>query len=148
MTNPRTVTAADVRVRPARSHDLNDIVALWQGCGLVPSEQGFRNELTYKLLRDPTLALVAERDGEILGAVVGGYDGRASWVSRLGVRADARRQGIARLLVAELLRRLAALSAPTEDLVVLDETPDGRGFWQGLGFAETPGAARYTLALD
>jgi hypothetical protein len=46
----------DVRVRPARSHDLNAVVALWQGCGLVPSEQGFRNELTYKLLREPWAA--------------------------------------------------------------------------------------------
>jgi ribosomal protein S18 acetylase RimI-like enzyme len=142
-TPARQGATGDVRVRPARSHDLNDVVAVWDGCGLVPSEQGFRNELTYKLLRDPTLALVAERDGQILGAVVGGYDGRASWVSRLGVRADARRQGIARQLVAELLVRLAALGAPTDDLVVLDDGEAGRAFWSALGFSDASGATRY-----
>jgi hypothetical protein len=48
--------------RVARSLDLNDVVALWEGCGLVPSERGFRNELTYKLLKDPALALVKTAD--------------------------------------------------------------------------------------
>lgn len=149
MMNPSTQAseaAIGVRVRRARSHDLNEVVAVWQGCGLVPSERGFRNELTYKLLRDPNLALVAEREGEILGAITGGYDGRASWVARLGVRADARRRGIGRLLASELLRRLADLGASTDDLIVLDETADGRRFWDGLGFVQAPGPARYTRA--
>lgn len=138
----------DARIRPARSHDLNEVVAVWQGCGLVPSTRGFRNELTYKLLRDRELALVAEQDGAIVGAAIGGYDGRAAWVARLGVRPDARRQGVARLLVAELLRRLSDMGAPTNDLVVLDETAEGRAFWQSLGFTETPGATRYLRAPD
>lgn len=142
-TSPADV-AAGTQVRRARSDDLNEVVALWQGCGLVPSDRGFRNELTYKLLRDPGLALVAERDGEILGAVMAGYDGRTSWVSRLGVRADARRRGIARLLVTELLRRLAELGASTDDLVVLDETAEGQAFWRGMGYADAPGALRFT----
>lgn len=135
---------SDLRVRRARSHDLNDVVAVWHSCGLVPSAPGFRNELTYKLLRDPELALVAERAGDIVGAVLGGFDGRTAWVSRLGVRPDARRQGIARVLVAELLSRLDALGAPTDDLVVLDDTAEGRAFWTGLRFAEAPGTIRYT----
>lgn len=138
----------DVRIRPARSHDLNEVVAVWDGCGLVPSTQGFRNELTSKLLRDPELALVAEQEGAIVGAAIGGYDGRAAWVSRLGIQPDARRQGIARLLVAELLRRLDNLGAPTNDLVVLDETAEGQAFWQSLGFTEAPGATRYLRARD
>lgn len=140
--------ATDVRVRRARSHDLNDVVGLWQGCGLVPSARGFRNELQYKLLREPNLALVAERDGEVVGAVTGGYDGRASWVSRLGVRGDARRQGIGRLLVSRLLERLADVGASTDELLVLDETANGQVFWHGLGFAETAGAARYARPVS
>lgn len=71
-----------MRIRRARSEDLNEVVAVWQGCGLVPSGRGFRNELTYKLLRDPALALVAERAGEIVGAAIGGYDGRAAGAIR------------------------------------------------------------------
>lgn len=119
--------ATEVRVRRARSHDLNEVVGLWQGCGLVPSARGFRNELQYKLLREPNLALVAKRDGEVLGAVTGGYDGRASWVSRLGVRADARRQGIGRLLMSHLGQHLAVLYRP----VVTERNEGPRGLKPG-----------------
>lgn len=123
-----------MRIRRARSPDLNAIADLWATCGLVPSPRGFRNEMQRKLFADPTLFLVADDGGDIVGAVMGGYDGRTAWVSRLAVRPTRRRSGVARQLVAALERHLDELGGTAHTLLVLDDSDDSRRFWTGLGY--------------
>ena len=64
-----------------------------------------------KLQRDPDLFLVAEDDHQILGVVLGAWDGRRGWINHLAVRSDHRRSGIGKSLVKELERRLAGKGA-------------------------------------
>src|SRR5512136_1336128 len=58
--------------------DWGAVHALWARCG--PGVQFSRSdepeEIQKKLHRDPDLFLVAERTGTVIGAVMGGYDGR------------------------------------------------------------------------
>ena len=82
-----------LRVRRARSFDLNEVADLWADCGLVPSPRGFRNEMERMLLRAPELFLVAVDTGDggaIVGAVLGSFDGRIATVSRLATHPDHR----------------------------------------------------------
>lgn len=136
-----------MRIRSGRRADLNDVAELWEDCGLVPAFRGFRNELQRKLLRDPDLFVVAVEDGRVLGAATGGFDGRVTYVGRMAVHPDIRRQGIGRQLVAELRRRLAAAGAPPGELLVMDDHAPGRAFWEGLGYAAGPPLPTYTPAL-
>ena len=53
--------------------------------------------------------LLAEADGRLVGTVLGTHDGRKAWINRLAVSPAFRRRGIARLLVAEVEARMAAL---------------------------------------
>jgi len=84
---------------------------LWEGAGdgihLRRSDE--RAEIEKKLQRDPELFLVAERSGEIIGTVLGGFDGRRGLVYHLAVAAPYRGKGIARRLMAELESRLRVL---------------------------------------
>ena len=88
--------------------DWQAVRALWARCG--PGVQFSRSdepaEIRKKLLRDPDLFLVAEKDGAIIGAVMGGYDGRRGLVYHLAVAPDVRRLGIGRALMAEVEARL------------------------------------------
>ena len=52
------------------------------------------DELQKKLARDPDLFLVAEEDGQIIGTVIGGYDGRRGLLYHLAVAASFRGRGI------------------------------------------------------
>src|SRR5512137_1159144 len=72
-------TADGVRLRTfSFDQDWQAVHALWARCG--PGVQFSRSdepaEIRKKLGRDPDLFLVAEQDGKIVGAVMGGYDGR------------------------------------------------------------------------
>lgn len=127
-----------VRVRRARSFDLNDVADLWADCGLVPPPRGFRNEMERMLLRMPELFLVAVGtgdDGRILGALLGSYDGRAATVSRLATHPRHRRRGIATTLMESFSAVLADMGALDAPLVVLDDTSDSRHFWEALDYS-------------
>ncbi len=97
-----------------------------------------REEIAKKLLRDPDLFLVAEADGRIVGAVLGGYDGRRGMVYHLAVDEAYRGQGIGLALMYELEARLAAKGCVKYYLLVSEENTVARAFYERFGFEEMP----------
>jgi hypothetical protein len=71
------------------------VARLWERAGLPPSPRGFRSEIARLGHRDRELLLIALRDGELIGAIGGSYDGRTAVLSRLAVDASVRREGVA-----------------------------------------------------
>ncbi len=88
--------------------DYERAVRLWRGAGdgvrVGPSDTP--EEIRKKLRRDPDLFLVAEADGQLVGTVIGGFDGRRGLVYHLAVAERFRRQGVASQLMRELESRL------------------------------------------
>ena len=72
----------------------------------------------------PELLLVAEAEGELLGAVVAGFDGVRGWIYHLAVLHEFRLQSIATALVRKTEEELAALGCPKIDLQVRAENAD------------------------
>lgn len=134
-----------MRIRRARSFDLNEVVDLWTDCGLVPSPRGFRNEMERMLLRAPELFLVAvdAGDGEIVGALLGSYDGRIATVSRLATHPLHRRRGVASALVEDFSRALADMGAEDALLLVLDSNPDADRFWAAIDYTHARDVPAY-----
>ncbi|BCY11839.1 hypothetical protein L3i22_069270 [Actinoplanes sp. L3-i22] len=91
-----------------------------------------------KLTRDPELFLVFESGNDVVGAILGTWDGRRGWIFRLAVDPGRRRQGIATRLVRELETRFAALGCPRINLLVLPHNEAGLRFWQELGYLPAP----------
>lgn len=81
---------------------------LWEkaepGIRLGRSDQP--EEIYKKLQRDPDLFLVAEAGSQLVGAVMGGFDGRRGLVYHLAVASGNRNQGIGRALMEALETRL------------------------------------------
>ena len=107
---------SDIVIREFTLDDYDDVLALWLGAGpgvdRRPSDE--RDQVALKVERDPDLFLVATLDGRVVGAVMGGWDGRRAYVYHLAVRPDLRRRGVADALMDELeerLRRKGALKA-------------------------------------
>lgn len=115
--------------------DYDAVAAVWAAAGreVVP-----RAELAAKLTRDPELFLVAAAGTEVVGVVLGTYDGRRGWILRLAVHPARRRAGIATGLVGELEKRFRALGCPRVNLLVLPDNESGLRFWQALGYLPAP----------
>lgn len=135
-----------IRMRRARSADLNEIADLWSDCGLVPSARGFRNEMGRMLIKSPELFLVASETatgGQLICALLGSYDGRTATVSRLVTHPDHRRRGVASSLVAEFTGALAAQGAIEPLVLVLDSNPAADRFRAAIDYDHTQDIRAY-----
>jgi ribosomal protein S18 acetylase RimI-like enzyme len=116
--------------------DWEAVHALWARCG--PGVQFSRSdetaEILKKLERDPDLFLVAERDGQVIGAVMGGFDGRRGLVYHLAVAPEARQHGIGAALMAEVEARLKAKGCLKSYLLVTRENADVLAFYRARGW--------------
>lgn len=97
-------------IRPMRPADYAAVRAVWEAAGLSIRPAGRDTEVTIsaQLRQFSDTYLVAERDGRIVGVVLGTHDGRKGWINRLAVHPDYQRQGLARRLVEACEAALAA----------------------------------------
>ncbi len=82
----------------------------------------------------PAALLVAEQDGEIVGALIAAWDGWRGNIYRLAVHREHRRRGIALELTRageEYLRGRGARRVTA--LVAYDDEP-AEGFWEAAGY--------------
>ena len=116
--------------------DLLTVLDLWgtagDGVQLSPSDQP--EEIRKKLQRDADLFLVAEEDGKLIGAVLGGFDGRRGMVYHLAVARHLRRKGVGRKLMAELESRLRAKGCLKYYLLVTRDNHEAQEFYGELGW--------------
>ena len=132
-----TPTAAPATLRAFDfAQDWEIVRALWARCG--PGVQLSRSdepaEIQKKLRRDPDLFLVAEVEGQLVGAVIGGYDGRRGMVYHLAVDPEHRRNGIGVALMRELEARLKDKGCLKCYLLVTRENSTLLGFYRALGW--------------
>jgi ribosomal protein S18 acetylase RimI-like enzyme len=135
-----------MNVRTLRTDDLDAAFVLWEATehlGRVP-----REEVESVMAFDGDLVLAAEHDGQLVGVVLGSYDGRRGWIQRLAVEPAHRRSGVARSLIDELERRLVERGCRQVNLLVFDHNIVGRSFWEGLGYEGTEQLVMYRRRLD
>jgi len=114
--------------------DYAPVRQLWEhsepGVQLSPSDEPL--EIERKLKRDPELFLVIEEEGQILGTVIGGYDGRRGLVYHLAVLPARRGEGIGKALMAELENRLRSKGCFKYYLLVRKGSPELLDFYGSM----------------
>jgi len=106
--------------------DYEPVFALWKSIerGVHTGRSDTPSEIEKKLSRDPDLFLLAEVDDEIVGSVIGGYDGRRGLVYHLAVASAFRGMGIGSRLMDELESRLQAKGCLKCYLLVTSDNPE------------------------
>ena len=116
--------------------DWESVQSVWARCG--PGVQFSRSdapeEIRKKLERDPDLFLVAEAGDAIVGAVMGGFDGRRGLVYHLAVVPEQRSRGIGVALMAEVEARLKSRGFLKCYLLVTRENAAVVDFYRSLGW--------------
>ena len=123
-----------VRAYDADDHDA--VVALWRAVFPdAPAHNEPVDDIARKLLVQPEGFLVAERDGDVVGTCVAGYDGHRGWVHLLAVAPAHRRRGVGAALMNRAAELLAAAGCPKLNLQVRARSPEAVAFYESLGFA-------------
>jgi ribosomal protein S18 acetylase RimI-like enzyme len=120
-------------IRPARPDDLDGVRALW---GASRSTHAMTEDTPERVARAVSAGalLVAEVDGELVGALIAGFDGWRGNMYRLTVVPAFRRRGVGRRLVAAGEARLRSLGAPRITALVAFDDASARDFWAAVGY--------------
>jgi ribosomal protein S18 acetylase RimI-like enzyme len=121
-------------IRPYRSSDREELVALWALTGLARPWNNPYRDIERKLARDADNLLVLEDDDQIVGSLMIGYEGHRGWVNYLAVHPDRRQEGLGRQLMAEAERRLQMLGCAKINLQVRSSNHSAVDFYRHLGY--------------
>jgi ribosomal protein S18 acetylase RimI-like enzyme len=132
---------SSIRIRPLEDTDLGGITAIDEKITGRYRPQVWEQRLVYYMRRDPEASLVAERDGKVVGFMLGelrsgefGLEEPTGWIEVLGVDPSERGSGIGRRLADRMLAYFRSRGAASVRTLI-DEGLDEIGqFFAALGF--------------
>jgi ribosomal protein S18 acetylase RimI-like enzyme len=129
-------------IREFQLSEYEAVVGLWQRAagGIRLRRSDTRQEIAKKMLRDPDLFIVAEHAGALVGAVMGGFDGRRGFVYHLATDPNFRRLGIATALMEALEERLRAKGCLKVYLLVTNDNLEAQQYYLKRGWEDMTGA--------
>lgn len=123
-------------IRLMRAGDYEQALALWESSsGLsLTAEDDSREGIEKYLLRNPKTCFAAEADGQVIGTILAGHDGRRGYIYHLAVNERFRRHGLGRELVQHAVEALKEQGIHKAALVALADNQPGNAFWESMGF--------------
>jgi ribosomal protein S18 acetylase RimI-like enzyme len=134
-------------IRRGQPEEADAVLELWRQAGATPSATDTVDDVRRVMTAGTACLLVAEVDGQVVGSIIGAFDGWRGNLYRLAVHPDHRRRGIARALVVEVERWLREQGAKRITALVESDHSDALGFWEAAGYALDPRMCRYVRAL-
>lgn len=127
-----------MQITTAKESDREDVIALWEACGLTRSWNDPAADYHRALATQTSAILLANQEASILASVMTGFDGHRGWVYYLGVLPDHRGRGLGRILMAAAEAWLRDRGAPKIQLMVRDDNEAALGFYKALGYELQP----------
>ena len=127
-----------IKIMTIRDYDA--VYELWSstpGIGLNRQDDS-REAIARYLQRNPDGCFVAKIGGTIVGAVLGGHDGRRGTIRHLVVNESKRGLGIGKALVDAVLDNLRRDNISKVWLVVFGDNAAGNAFWEKMVFTTRP----------
>lgn len=132
-----------ITIRRCRHEDAGGVLELWTQARSGHATTADRLDAVERLIGDsPAALLVAERGGEIVGALIAGWDGWRGNMYRLAVREGHRREGIGIALTRageDYLRSCGARRVTA--LVAFDDDVAG-AFWESASYPQDQAIGR------
>ena len=129
-----------MKIRKFKTTDYDEVYALWRrtpGMGLNDIDDS-REGIEKYLKRNPRTTFVVELDGEIIGVILAGHDGRRGYIHHTCVASELRHNGIGTRLVETALEALKCEGISKVALVVFEKNSSGNAFWERMGFTTRP----------
>lgn len=130
--------------------DFSQVMNLWESIdiGVHIGRSDTPDEIQKKLTRDPDLFLVAEDNGQVIGSVIGGYDGRRGLIYHLAVHTSFRGRGVGSRLMDELESRLRAKGCIRCYLLVTTDNEEAMRYYEKRGWERMTSVVPYGKNFD
>lgn len=138
------IILATMTIRTMTVNDHKSLIPFWK-------EHYFNNTMdelpsfTLFLDKNPDLSFIAEEAGEIVGTVLGSFDGRRGYIQKLVVHKGKRKQGIGRKLLETAIQKLLSLGVT---YIPISSEPENVAFYEKMGFKRASGTAMNFSTTD
>ncbi|MDO4522215.1 MAG: GNAT family N-acetyltransferase [Eubacteriales bacterium] len=142
--------AEQYKIRSMTMEDYSGVRTLWmqiRGFG-IRSMDDSREGVERFLKRNPGCSVVAEVDGEIVGAILCGHDGRRGCLYHVCVHPKHRQQGIGKTMVVFAMEALKREQINKVCLIAFTENDIGNAFWNEIGWTEREDLNYYDFTLN
>ena len=138
------------RVRTMRIEDYPKIYHLWKeiaGFG-IRSIDDSKEGIERFLRRNADTSVVAEKNGEIIGTILCGHDGRRGCFYHVCVKAEYRKQGIGKAMAVTAMKALQAEQVNKVCLIAFLDNTVGNQFWKSVGWTFRDDLNYYDFTLN
>ena len=150
MTTKQKKIIAPASVRAMTEEDYDQVYRLWRtikGFG-IRSMDDSKEGVARFLRRNPTTSMVAEANGELVGSILCGHDGRRGCFYHVCVREDYRHQGIGKEMAVCAMRALQKEQINKVCLIAFKKNEVGNSFWKSVGWTFREDLNYYDFVLN
>ena len=139
---------AEIRVMTIDDYD--GVYALWMSIHgfAIRSVDDSREGVEIFLKRNPSTSVVAVDNGEIVGAILCGHDGRRGCMYHVCVREDKRMLGIGKAMVVFCMKALREERINKVSLIAFTVNDIGNAFWKQIGWTKREDLNYYDFTLN
>ena len=140
----------DILIREMAIEDYDQVYKLWtdiKGFGIRNIDDS-RAGVERFLKRNPTTSVVAVRNGQVMGNILCGHDGRTGCFYHVCVAPPFRKHGIGCRMVHRAMEALQKEGVSKISLIAFKYNEVGNAFWQGIGWTERGDINNYELILN
>ena len=138
-------------IRAMTIEDYRGLHDLWMtihGFG-IRSIDDSKEGVERSLKRNPTSSVVAiSEQGEVVGGILCGHDGRRGCLYHVCVREDYRRHGIGKEMVVFCMNALKAEQINKVSLIAFTQNDIGNAFWNCIGWTKREDLNYYDFTLN
>jgi ribosomal protein S18 acetylase RimI-like enzyme len=130
------MTTAIFVIREYRSQDEEDVINVWNQCGLIVPQNDPRRDIEKKVQFQPQWFFVGILNGRLISSVMVGYEGHRGWINYLAVLPDFQRRGYGRRMMEKAESVLREAGCPKINLQVRKSNTSVIQFYVACGYSE------------
>ena len=133
-----------------KEEDYPKVYALWKtikGFG-IRSVDDSKEGVERFVRRNPSTSIVAEHEGEIIGSILCGHDGRRGCFYHVCVREDYRKRGIGKAMAVAAKKALQEEHINKVCLIAFKKNEVGNSFWKSVGWTFREDLNYYDFVLN
>ena len=139
-----------MQIRVMTAEDYESVHALWMTIKgfAIRSVDDSKEGVERFIRRNPDTSVVAEEDGQIVGAILCGHDGRRGCLYHVCVHPDYRRRGIGKSMVVFCMNALKKEKINKVSLIAFTANDIGNAFWRTIGWTRREDLNYYDFVLN
>jgi ribosomal protein S18 acetylase RimI-like enzyme len=125
-----------MKIRTMTLEDYDQVYELWSGIKgfAIRTMDDSREGVEKFLKRNPATSVVAELEGNIIGAILCGHDGRRGCMYHVCVAEEYRKHGVGQQMALEAMEALKAEGINKVSLIAFKSNIVGNKFWRKIGW--------------